>query len=576
MLTTLVLRQSSFELPRPRSGRSSITEAFLSDLPLRVVPLGGFGEIGKNLLALEYDRDILVIDAGLMFPESDMLGIDLVYPDITYLTERADRVQAVVLTHGHEDHIGALSYLLKYLDVPVYATALTRGLAELKLKEAGLLADSELHTITAEDRLTLGCFTVEFFHICHSIPDAVGIVVHTPAGTVVHVTDFKFDQHPVDGKLIDVEKLRALGDSGVLLLMSDSTNADTDGFTPSEQSINGTLEDIMAAAPGRIILATFASNISRIQQVINVARLHGRRVGVIGRSMVNNVRMAINLGFLDIAFDDLLSTSEMNNRPPQEVVIVCTGSQGEPSAVLARLATGEHAQLEIVPGDTVVLSATPIPGNEELVNHIIDDLFRLGADVIYSDLCDVHVSGHGSREDLKLMLSLIRPKFFIPMHGEYRHLVLHSRIAREAGVPDANMLIVESGQVVEVWPDAIRLGEEVNGGHVLVDGMSVGDIGAAVLRDRKHLARDGFLVAIVAINRATGAVEFDPEILTRGFVYVAESDDLIEGAKERMWQVLKMPGAASSARNKIKDVLSQYCYNRTGRRPLILPLVLEV
>ncbi len=548
----------------------------MSDLPLRVVPLGGFGEIGKNLLALEYDRDILVIDAGLMFPESDMLGIDLVYPDITYLTERADRVQAVVLTHGHEDHIGALPYLLKYLDVPVYATALTRGLAELKLKEAGLLADSELHTITGDDRLTLGCFTVEFFHICHSIPDAVGIVVHTPAGTVVHVTDFKFDQHPVDGKLIDVERLRALGDSGVLLLMSDSTNADTEGFTPSEQAINGTLEDIMAAAPGRIILATFASNISRIQQVINVARLNGRRVGVIGRSMVNNVRMAINLGFLDVAFDDLLSTSEMNNRPPQKVVIVCTGTQGEPSAVLARLASGEHAQLEIVPGDTVVLSATPIPGNEELVNHIIDDLFRLGADVIYSDLCDVHVSGHGSREDLKLMLSLVRPKFFVPMHGEYRHLVLHSRIAREAGIPDANMLIVESGQVVEVWPDAIRLGEEINGGHVLVDGLSVGDIGAAVLRDRKHLARDGFLVAIVAINRATGEVEGDPEILTRGFVYVAESEDLIEGAKERMWQVLKMPGAASSARNKIKDVLSQYCYNRTGRRPLILPLVLEV
>ena len=548
----------------------------MSDLPLRVVPLGGFGEIGKNLLALEYDRDILVIDAGLMFPESDMLGIDLVYPDITYLTERADRVQAVVLTHGHEDHIGALPYLLKYLDVPVYATALTRGLAELKLKEAGLLADSELHTITADDRLELGCFTVEFFHICHSIPDAVGIVVHTPAGTVVHVTDFKFDQHPVDGKLIDVERLRALGDSGVLLLMSDSTNADTEGFTPSEQAINGTLEDIMAAAPGRVILATFASNISRIQQVINVARLNGRRVGVIGRSMVNNVRMAINLGFLDVAYDDLLSTSEMNNRPPQKVVIVCTGTQGEPSAVLARLASGEHAQLEIVPGDTVVLSATPIPGNEELVNHIIDDLFRLGADVIYSDLCDVHVSGHGSREDLKLMLSLVRPKFFVPMHGEYRHLVLHSRIARQAGIPDANMLIVESGQVVEVWPDAIRLGEEINGGHVLVDGLSVGDIGAAVLRDRKHLARDGFLVAIVAINRATGEVEGDPEILTRGFVYVAESEDLIEGAKERMWQVLKMPGAASSARNKIKDVLSQYCYNRTGRRPLILPLVLEV
>jgi len=541
-----------------------------------VIPLGGFGEIGKNMLALEYDQDILVIDAGLMFPESDMLGIDLVYPDITYLTDRADKVQAIVLTHGHEDHIGALPYLLKYLDVPVYATALTRGLAELKLKEAGLLADSELHTVTTGDVLTLGCFTVEFFHICHSIPDAVGIVVHTPVGTVVHATDFKFDQHPVDGKLTDVDKLRAVGNGGVLLLMSDSTNADTPGFTPSEQAINGTLEDIMSTARGRIIIATFASNISRIQQVISVARLYGRRVGVVGRSMVNNVRMAVNLGYLDIAFDDLLGTAEMNNLPPEQVVIVCTGSQGEPSAVLARLAANEHAQLQIEPGDTVVLSATPIPGNEELVNHIIDDLFRLGADVIYSDLCDVHVSGHGSREDLKLMLTLVRPKFFVPMHGEYRHLVLHSRIAQEAGIPASNMLIVESGQVIEVWPDAIRLGEEINGGHVLVDGLSVGDIGAAVLRDRKHLARDGFLVAIVAINRATGEVEVDPEILTRGFVYVAESEDLIEGAKERMWQVLRMPGAASSARNKIKDVLSQYCYNRTGRRPLILPLVLEV
>ncbi len=548
----------------------------MSDLPLRVVPLGGFGEIGKNLLALEYDQDILIIDAGLMFPENDMLGIDLVYPDITYLTERADRVQAIVLTHGHEDHIGALPYLCKYLDVPVYATALTRGLAELKLKEAGLLADSELHTITADDVLTLGCFTVEFFHICHSIPDSVGIVVHTPIGTVVHATDFKFDQNPVDGKLTDTEKLRALGDRGVLLLMSDSTNADTAGFTPSEQSINGALEDIFAVAQGRVIIATFASNISRIQQVINVARLNGRRVGVIGRSMVNNVRMAINLGYLDIAFDDLLSTSEMNNRPPEQVVIVCTGSQGEPSAVLSRLASGEHAQLEIMPGDTVVLSATPIPGNEELVNHIIDDLFRLGADVIYSDLCDVHVSGHGSREDLRLMFTLTRPKFFIPIHGEYRHLVLHARLARETGLPQTAIQIVESGQVVEVLPDRMQLGEKVNGGHVLVDGLTVGEVGEAVLRDRKHLARDGFLVAIVTINRATGEVETEPEILTRGFVYVGESEDLIEGAKERMWQVLRIPGAASSARNKIKDVLSQYCHNRTGRRPLILPLVLEV
>ena len=386
----------------------------MSDIPLRIIPLGGFGEIGKNLLALEYDRDILVIDAGLMFPESDMPGIDLVYPEITYLTERADRVQAILLTHGHEDHIGALPYLLKYLDVPVYATALTRGLAEIKLKEAGLLADSELHTVTADSEIELGCFKVEFFHVCHSIPDAVGIVIHTPIGTVVHATDYKFDQHPVDGKLTEVEKLRRIGDSGVLVLLSDSTNADSSGFTPSEQSVNETLEQVMSTAAGRIIIATFASNISRIQQVIETARLYGRRVGVIGRSMVNNVRMSINLGYLNVTLDELLGLHEMNNLPPEQVVIVCTGSQGEPSAVLARLAANEHQQLQILPTDTVVLSATPIPGNEELVNHIIDDLFRLGADVIYSDLCDVHVSGHGSQEDLKLMLSLTRPKFFVP------------------------------------------------------------------------------------------------------------------------------------------------------------------
>jgi ribonuclease J len=549
----------------------------VSETPLRVVPLGGFGEIGKNLLALEYDRDILVIDAGLMFPDSDMPGIDLVYPDIKYLTERADRVQAIVLTHGHEDHIGALPYLLKYLDVPVYATALTRGLAEIKLKEAGLLADSELYTVTTDSVVELGVFRVEFFHVCHSIPDAVGIVIHTPLGPIVHATDYKFDQHPVDGKLTDVEKLRRIGDAGALLLLSDSTNADSKGFTPSERSVNETLEEVMSAAPGRTIIATFASNISRIDQVIQTARLYGRRVGVIGRSMVNNVRMAIALGYLNVTIDELLSTHEMNNLPPEQVVIVCTGSQGEPSAVLARLAANEHQQLQIMPSDTVVLSATPIPGNEEMVNHIIDDLFRLGADVIYSDLCDVHVSGHGSQEDLKLMLSLVRPRFFIPMHGEYRHLVLHSRLAREVGIPAENIAVVESGQVIEVYEDKIRLGEEVGGGNVLVDGLSVGDIGAAVLRDRTHLARDGFLVAMVAIDRATGEVVADPEILTRGFVYVAESDELIEGAKDRMWQVLRGPGgAASSTRNKIKDVLSQYCYNRTGRRPLIFPLVLEV
>ncbi len=548
----------------------------MADTPLRVIPLGGVGEIGKNLMVLEYDQDILIIDAGLMFPDSDMLGIDLVYPDITYLTDRAEKVQAIVLTHGHEDHIGALSYVCKYLDVPVYATPLTRGLAEVKLKEAGLLADTELHTVSPDDVLHLGSFTVEFFHVCHSIPDAVGVAVTTPVGLVVYASDYKFDPSPVDGKLTDVEKLRSLGDRGVLLLLSDSTNADTEGFTPSEQRVTEVLDAIIADAAGRVIVATFASNISRIQQVIQVARRYGRRVGVVGRSMVNNVRMAINLGYLDIAADDLLNTTEMNNLPPDEVVICCTGSQGEPTAVLARLASAEHPQLEIARGDTVVLSATPIPGNEEMVNRIIDELFRLGANVIYHDLQDVHVSGHGSREDHKLMFSLTRPRFFVPMHGEYRHLILHVRTAREMGIPAENVAIIETGQVVEVRPHSIRVGERVTEGHVLVDGLSVGDIGSAVLRDRQHLARDGFLVAIVAVNPATGEMVTDPEILTRGFVYVAESEDLITGAKERVRDVLRFPATMSSVRNKIKDTLSQYCQQRTGRRPLILPLVLEV
>jgi ribonuclease J len=546
------------------------------DTPLRVIPLGGFGEIGKNLMVLEYGQEILVIDAGLMFPENDMFGIDLVYPDITYLTERADRVHAVLLTHGHEDHIGALPYLLRYLDIPVYATALTRGLAEVKLREAGLLADCELHTITPDDVLQFGSFTVEFFHVCHSIPDAVGIAVTTPTGLVIHASDFKFDQHPMDGKLTEVEKLRALGDRGVLLLLSDSTNAETKGFTPSEQELTDALEQIMQAARGRVIVATFASNISRIQQVVHVARHHGRRVGVIGRSMVNNVRMAVGLGYLDLTGDEMLNTSDMNDMPPERVVIVCTGTQGEPSAVLARMASDEHPQLQVRPGDAVILSAEPIPGNEEAVNHIIDDLFRLGADVIYPNLSDVHVSGHGSREDQRLMLSLTRPRFFIPMHGEYRHLVLHARTAEETGIPPENIIIVESGQIVEVSPDSMRLGARVSGGHVLVDGLSVGDIGAAVLRDRQHLSRDGFLVAMVAVNRATGEVVAEPEILTRGFVYVAEAEDLIEGAKDRMWEILETPAAASGIRNKIRDELQRYCYARTGRRPLVLPLVLEV
>lgn len=542
---------------------------------LRVIPLGGVGEIGKNMMVLETAGRLLVIDAGLMFPESDMFGVDIVVPDIAYLVDRADQVEAILLTHGHEDHIGALPYVLDQLDVPVYAMRLTRGLAEVKLRQRGLLPQARLHTIDPDDVLRLGPFTVEFFHVCHSIPDTVGVAVTTPAGTVVYSSDYKFDQQPVDGRLTDYAKLQMLGERGVLLLLSDSTNAEVDGFTPSEKEIEATFERIFASAPGRIIIATFASNISRVQQVLGLARRFDRRLGLVGRSMRDNARMAIGLGYLDVEPSDLLTYDEMERLPGNQVAIVCTGSQGEPTSALVRMSMEEH-RVAIRPGDTVVISSVPIPGNEELVNRTIDNLFRLGADVLYHELAHVHVSGHGSREDHKLMLNLVRPKYFIPIHGEYRHLVLHGRLAASMGIPQENILVIESGQVVEFGPHGARLAEQVTEGHVLVDGLGVGDIGQVVLRDRRHLARDGFLVAIVGVDATNGEVLVEPEILSRGFVYMQNAEVLIDKAKARVWDALGHSGPPSAIGAKIKDLLGDFIYKETGRRPMILPLVLEV
>jgi ribonuclease J len=542
---------------------------------LRIIPLGGVGEIGKNMMVLEVDGRLLVIDSGLMFPESDMLGVDIVIPDIEYLVERADAVEGIVLTHGHEDHIGALPYVLQQLDVPVYATRLTRGLAEVKLRQRGLLNKARLITITPDDVLHLGPFTVEFFHVCHSIPDTVGVAVTTPLGLVVYSSDYKFDQHPVDGRLTDYARLQALGDRGVLLLLSDSTNAEVAGFTPSEQEIEATFESIFAQAEGRIFLATFASNISRVQQVLHLARRFGRRLGLVGRSMRDNVRMAASLGYLDMEPDELLTYDEMERLPDQEVVVVCTGSQGEPTSALVRMSMENH-RVSIRPGDTVILSAVPIPGNEELVNRTIDNLFRLGANVFYHELEDVHVSGHGSREDHKLMINLVRPQYFIPIHGEYRHLVLHGRLAAAMGIPQQNVFVVESGQVVEFGADGPRLAEQVTEGHVLVDGLGVGDISQVVLRDRHYLSQDGFLVAIVGVDEQTGDILAGPEILSRGFVYMRDSEELIETARQRIRQTLQngVPPSGSSA--AIKDALAELVYHETRRRPMILPVVLEL
>jgi ribonuclease J len=550
---------------------------------LRVLPLGGLGEIGKNMLALEADGNILIVDAGLMFPTSEMHGIDIVIPDATYVMDRQDQVRAIILTHGHEDHIGALAYFVEEgIKAPVYATALTRGLVESKLREQKLLAEVTLHTVTADSIVDLAPFTVEFFHTTHSFPDSVGVSIQTPAGRVIHTSDYRFDPAPVDGKPTEEEKLRRWGDAGVLLLLADSTNAERKGTTASESTLNGVLDEIMANAEGRVLLATFASNVGRVQQVISAARRHGRRVGVVGRSMVNNVKTAIQLGYLDIAQDELLTAGEMESLPAHEVVIIATGSQGEPTSAMVRMSLGDHRQLTLREGDTVVLSATPIPGNEELFNRTLDNLFRQGANVLYHELGNVHVSGHGGQDDYLRMLALVRPRFFIPVHGEYRHLVLHARLAAKAGLPKDHVFVIEDGQVVEFGyfggGDQIeaRLGEPIPAGHVYVDGLGVGDVGNVVLRDRRQLSEEGFIVCIVAVDEFDGEIIYGPEIISRGFVYVRDQEDLIKRAQDTVSKLVKKKTPAAVLENKIKDALGNFAAREIGRRPMILPVVIEV
>jgi ribonuclease J len=543
---------------------------------LRIVPLGGVGQIGKNMLVLEYDDRLLIIDCGLMFPESDMLGIDIVIPDMDYVFERKDQVQAIIVTHGHEDHIGGLPYLMQVVKAPLYATELTRGLIEVRLKEHHLLNGTELHTVSPGDKVELSPFTIEFFRVCHSIPDGVGLGITTPVGLVVHTGDFKFDQTPVDGRLTDFARLAELGGRGVHVLLSDSTNAETDGQTPSEQVVGETFDRVFGRAEGRIIVATFASNISRVQQVVDTARKYGRRVGIVGRSMINYAKAASNLGYLDLSPDETLTPHQMNHLPPHQVAIACTGSQGEPTSALVRMALGEHRQVNIHPGDSVIVSATPIPGNEELVNRTINNLFRAGAEVYHHERMQVHVSGHASREEHKLMLNLVRPRFFIPIHGEYRHLVLHARMAEQVGVARENIFVAESGQILEFGPDWGRLGDQVTEGHVLVDGLGVGDVGNVVLRDRRLLSRDGFVVVVLAVDADSRQVLKGPDIITRGFVYIRESEDLIQDAAQCVLEALEHDGPKASLNAKIKDSLGTFLYERTKRRPMILPVVMEV
>ncbi len=543
---------------------------------LRIIPLGGLGEFGKNIMAFEYGDAIFAIDAGLMFPSDDLPGIDLVIPDFSYLVNNQSKFKGFILTHGHEDHIGALPYILSQIKAPVYGTRLTLGLVSNRLREHRLLDSADLRLIDENTRLPLGPFQIEFIHLCHSIPDVVGVVIRSPVGIIVHVTDYKFDQHPVDGRLTDEAKLRALGDEGVRLLLSDSTNAEVAGYTPSEQELGQVLDDLTARAPGRIIVASFASNISRIQQVIDAAEKHGRIVGVTGRSMIQNAKMAVELGYLRPPAGGLVTAEQMNHLPPEKVAIVCTGSQGEPTSALVRMSRGQYRHVRIGKGDTIIVSASPIPGNEKMIHRTLDNLFRLGANVYYAELTEVHVSGHGSREDQRRMIEMVRPQAVLPIHGEYRQLVLHARLARETGIAEKNIFVIENGQVMELGPDWILPAEKLACDHVFVDGLGVGDIGSVVLRDRRHLARDGFLVVIIGLDEETGEVIVGPEILSRGFVHLAGSETLIEDAKELIWDVLEQVENAKDVAEQIHTRLAEFCYRTTGRRPMILPLVVEL
>jgi ribonuclease J len=547
---------------------------------LKVIPLGGLGEIGLNMMALEYAGRIVVIDAGLMFPKEDMLGVDLVIPDISYLTERADRVEAIMLTHGHEDHIGALPFVIKALNVPMYGTRMTLGLVRNKLKEHRLLADAVLHEVSPGDVVNLPPFAIEYIHVAHSIPGAAALAVRTPAGVLLHSGDFKLDQTPVDGRPTDMARLGAYGDEGVRLFMSDSTNAELDGSTGSEQIVGEAFRNIFPHVEGRIIITTFASNIYRLQQALETAAQFGRKVAVVGRSMTNNIHLAQELGLLRVPPDTLVSVKQLNNLPDAESVVLSTGAQGEPLSALSRIANGEHPQVQVKKGDTIILSATPIPGNEALVARTINNLYRHGANVFYSTRNRVHVSGHASAADLRIVLNLVRPQFFVPIHGEDRHLAHHCRLGAEVGLGDDNVMLAGDGAVIEVGEGHFKQNGRVDAGYVFVDGLGIGDVGTVVLRDRKHLGQDGIFVIVVSVNHLSGEVLGRPDVVTRGFVHVGGSEQLIESAKDRVVASMRRASGErldhSLLQEDIKDLLSKYLYEQTKRRPMVLPVIVEV
>ena len=539
----------------------------MSDKKLRIVPLGGLGEVGKNMMAVEYGKDILVIDAGLMFPENDMLGIDYIIPDFQYLLDKPQNVCGIIITHGHEDHTGAIHHVMEQIQAPIYATPLTRGLVELKLSRGGLLNQVSLNTVQAGEMVQIGPFKIEFFHVCHSIPDGVGLGIGTPEGLIIHSGDFKFDHTPVDSWPTDFAKLGEFSGRGVLLLMADSTNADKRGWTPSERVIEPALDQVFRTAPGRIIVATFASVISRMQQVANIAINHDRKMTFVGTSMNENARISRKLGYLDIPDNLMVSVEQALKMKPNEVVLMCTGSQGEPSSILGRLSTGTNRQFDLQMGDTVVLSSHPIPGNEESVHRTINRLFRRGASVIYDAIAPVHVSGHASQEEEKLLINLVKPKHFIPIHGELRHLHQHAALARELGIPAENVATIENGHAIEFLNGTMHLGERVPGGYVFVDGAGVGDIGPSVVREREALARDGIVLVNLAIDHTTSQLQEEPEIITRGFIIIRDADELMAGMSKLIRETVRRGNG--NLKEDLRNTLMSYIYNETKRRPMI-------
>ena len=555
---------------------------------LRIIPFGGLGEVGKNMMALEYGDDIMIIDAGLMFPREEMLGVDSVIPDISYLRERQQKLKGIVITHGHLDHIGALSHLLSQFDIPIYASNFTRELIIDDLRQHGAKSRARLNVVHAGSRVELGNFTVEFFPVCHSIPGAMGLIIHTPLGVIVHSGDFKLDYTPIIGEPTDLNQLAHLGTKGVLLLFSDSTYIELPGYTPSEFVVSDALENIMVGAKGRVIIATFSSLVSRIQQVIDIAAKHNRRVFITGRSMEEIVKIAGKTGYLTIPPDILCHFDELKDLPHNQVVVLATGTQGEPTSALVRIASRNHRQIQIVPGDTVVISATLIPGNEALVNKTIDNLFREGANVIYDKLTQVHVHGHGSQEELKLMLNLVKPRFFVPVHGEYRHLSLHARLAQNLGIPRENIFVLEDGDILELGRDSGKIAGKIPMGEVYVNGLVTGELDSVVLRDRKLLSRDGIVVVTIVIDSTKYPIVEEPLFITRGFIDTAESQQLMEKSKAVLVAALNrdikrlpgrkisLPAERSNLEFRARDALARFLYEQTHRRPLIIPTIIEV